>query len=202
MVKKLLPEKTSVILEAAQKRFARYGLLKTSMNDIALAIGMSKASLYYYFPDKEALFSEVVRREQAQFINEIEKVIREKESAEDILTCYVQKRLTFFENLLNLSKLSSENLRSVKPIFSSLSEKLREEEIRLIKSILKKGIENQKFERVNVTDYSELFIAVIQGLRANVVNKKDLEQLGEMDYQGLRKQCKAVTRIFVRGLKK
>lgn len=48
--------KVVIILEAARKRFAHFGISKTTMNEIAADIGMSKASLYYYFPDKEKLF--------------------------------------------------------------------------------------------------------------------------------------------------
>jgi AcrR family transcriptional regulator len=43
--------KVTSIIEAARKRFSHYGLTKTTMNEIAADIGMSKASLYYYFPD-------------------------------------------------------------------------------------------------------------------------------------------------------
>ncbi|HEY4784669.1 MAG TPA: helix-turn-helix domain-containing protein, partial [Bacteroidales bacterium] len=49
-------EKLEVILKAAQKRFGLYGLEKTTMKEIASDMGMSKAALYYYFPDKEGLF--------------------------------------------------------------------------------------------------------------------------------------------------
>ena len=55
----MAPEKLSKVLDAAQKRFARFGLSKTTMNDIADDLGVSKASLYYYFPDKESIFKKV-----------------------------------------------------------------------------------------------------------------------------------------------
>ena len=48
--------KVSVIKKAARKRFRHYGLTKTTMNDIAADIGMSKASLYYYFLIKKICF--------------------------------------------------------------------------------------------------------------------------------------------------
>ena len=59
--------KIGSILSAAQKRFGLYGLEKTSMKEIAADLGMSKASLYYYFPDKEGLFKAVVEMEQEEF---------------------------------------------------------------------------------------------------------------------------------------
>ena len=57
-------DKISNILSAAQKRFGLYGLEKTTMKEIASDLGVSKASLYYYFPDKESLLKAVVELNQ------------------------------------------------------------------------------------------------------------------------------------------
>lgn len=48
------------ILDAAGETFIRYGFRKTSMDDVARAAGISRQSLYAYFPTKEALFRDVV----------------------------------------------------------------------------------------------------------------------------------------------
>ena len=49
-------KKRIIIIEAALKRFAHYGLSKTTMSEIAKDISLSKALLYYYFPDKISLY--------------------------------------------------------------------------------------------------------------------------------------------------
>lgn len=59
--------KLDIILNAAQKRFGHYGLCKTTMNEIAADVGMGKASLYYYFPDKEAVFQAVIKKNRKSF---------------------------------------------------------------------------------------------------------------------------------------
>ena len=48
------------ILDAAGETFIRYGFRKTSMDDVARGAGLSRQSLYAYFPTKEALFRAVV----------------------------------------------------------------------------------------------------------------------------------------------
>ncbi len=63
--------KEQLILEAAQKRFGMYGIEKTSMREIADDLKLSKASLYYYFPDKESLYRAVIEKEQGEFIERI-----------------------------------------------------------------------------------------------------------------------------------
>lgn len=50
----------AAILEAATDVFVRYGLKKTSMDDLARAAGLSRQGLYLHFATKEALFQAVV----------------------------------------------------------------------------------------------------------------------------------------------
>lgn len=48
--------KREPILAAAQIQFSRYGFRRTSMEDIAKETGVSRASLYSYFENKEEIF--------------------------------------------------------------------------------------------------------------------------------------------------
>ncbi len=50
------------ILEVAERLFTERGYRATSIRDIAQACGVTNAALYYHFPNKEALFAEVMRR--------------------------------------------------------------------------------------------------------------------------------------------
>src|SRR5881628_798481 len=43
------------ILEAAQEHFSRYGYEKTTVSDLAKAIGFSKAYIYKFFESKQAI---------------------------------------------------------------------------------------------------------------------------------------------------
>lgn len=51
------------VLEGARSIFMRDGFEGASVDEIARAAGVSKATLYSYFPDKRLLFSEVARLE-------------------------------------------------------------------------------------------------------------------------------------------
>ncbi|MBL9049210.1 MAG: TetR/AcrR family transcriptional regulator [Tabrizicola sp.] len=51
------------VLDGAHKIFMRDGFERASVDDIAREAGVSKATIYAYFPDKQLLFLEVARRE-------------------------------------------------------------------------------------------------------------------------------------------
>jgi AcrR family transcriptional regulator len=50
----------AAILDAATTVFLRYGFKKTSMDDLARAVGISRQALYLHFQNKEALFRATV----------------------------------------------------------------------------------------------------------------------------------------------
>lgn len=54
-------EKTEALCEAAAKVFTRYGVKRTTMNDIAQAAGVARQTLYNIFPNKEAVLLGTIR---------------------------------------------------------------------------------------------------------------------------------------------
>ena len=56
-------EQKEAIISAATGLFSRFGLEKTTMEDIAKAARKGKSTLYYYFKSKEAVFAEVIKKE-------------------------------------------------------------------------------------------------------------------------------------------
>lgn len=201
MVKENHSDKTELILEVAQKRFALYGFLKTSMNEIAQDAGLSKASLYYYFKDKEAIFKEVIRKEQNDFIKHIEESIGVESNTSKLLVVYVKKRLEYFELFLNLSKLNAESIKAVKPIFTELSSKFSEKEVSLVTSIINRGIQNGEFEKGNARELAKLFVKLIQSLRSNVILRSGIENINTESFRQLMNECTNMAKIFGKGIK-
>ena len=54
------------VLDGARKLFFTHGYDVTSIDEVAREAGVSKATLYVYFPSKESLFAEVAREERAR----------------------------------------------------------------------------------------------------------------------------------------
>lgn len=60
------PSRSEAITDAAVPVFLRYGLRKTSMDDLAAAAGLSRQGLYLHFKNKQELFHAALRRITAQ----------------------------------------------------------------------------------------------------------------------------------------
>lgn len=78
-----------MILEAALKRFKRFGLAKTTMDEIAKDLEISKGSLYYYFPDKDRIYIAVVERIVAQCFADVSGFLKEAASMQAVTERYL-----------------------------------------------------------------------------------------------------------------
>ena len=68
-----LPEaRPRQILDAALAEFAERGLAAARLEDIAKRAGVSKGTIYLYFPNKEELFREVIRNSVITYIERAE----------------------------------------------------------------------------------------------------------------------------------
>jgi len=59
------------ILKAAQKRFIRHGLNKTTLEEIARDLRIGKATIYHYFDSKDQLFRDTVELEISEYLDQI-----------------------------------------------------------------------------------------------------------------------------------
>ncbi len=55
--------KLEQLIDGARRVFLAQGFAGASVDDIAREAGISKATMYRYFPDKAAIFSEIIRRD-------------------------------------------------------------------------------------------------------------------------------------------
>ncbi len=81
------------VLDGAREIFMRDGFEGASVDDIARAAGVSKATLYSYFSDKRLLFSEVARlecnRQAEQALGHIDTTVPVREVIYEAANCVV-----------------------------------------------------------------------------------------------------------------
>lgn len=64
------------ILDAAESCLLRRGVQRASMADVAATAGMSRGSVYFHFPDREALMRAVLARTAERFVRDSEAAVR------------------------------------------------------------------------------------------------------------------------------
>ena len=192
--------KVKLIIETAQKRFGLYGVEKTSMREIADDIKLSKASIYYYFPDKESLYRAVVEKEQNEFIVKISERIISIKEPDMLLREYASSRLSYFKTLLNLTRLRLESYSDIKPAFRETLQAFKEKEKEIVIQIFNKGIRMGIFTIPDPEKTASLFLDLLRGLRVSVMNDKITLGINEKEFEKLHENTTSFTDIFIKGL--
>lgn len=151
MIKKETKEN---ILREAKTLFARKGFEGTSMADIAHEVGIEKASLYYFFKDKEQLFGDVVEsfwRELADELKNEPNLMSKNISAKDftsfmtkIIKTNLEAGYTVFRFNLGNSEGGRKAHRHVLYMRKRLNEVLKEQKVRnvsFIENLVVNGIQ-------------------------------------------------------------
>jgi TetR/AcrR family transcriptional repressor of mexJK operon len=183
MENKLSRDKEELILQAARRRFAAYNYSKVTMDEIAEDIGMAKASLYYYFPTKEAIFRSVVQHEQEEFLARAKEVLAHHGSACNKMNEYVQLRLKLTERLTNLSQIHQQGWHDVKPILNELFKTFVQHEIHYVTQILQEGRKSGEFHCEEPKKIVSMILHVLQGLHLRFFRGYDQKAINESDHE-------------------
>ncbi|MCX6511937.1 MAG: TetR/AcrR family transcriptional regulator [Actinobacteria bacterium] len=74
------------ITDAGYRCIARWGVSRSTMSDLAREAGMSRATLYRYFPGgREALINQVIKDAVARFFEKLYDEVGESSSLEEVL---------------------------------------------------------------------------------------------------------------------
>jgi AcrR family transcriptional regulator len=195
-------EKLNQITEAAQRRFGIYGLGKTSMREIASDLGISKASLYYYFPDKEHLYVHVVEKEHDEFIKNLRQNMKQSEFPDQMIGNFVKTRLKLFRTFLNLTRFKMSNLMEFKTLMNESWIRSKAKETTIMSDVLKQGMESGLFRKDDPDELAALFIDILRGLRSTFIKNKEYFFLDDEEYSVLLEKTNLFTEVFIRGILK
>ena len=125
-------ERKQQIIKAAAKRFARHGLAKTTLDEVARDIRIGKATIYHYFTSKDDLFFSTLKWECENFIDQIKNILENDQlDLTPKLTEYFSQKEVVSEN----NKLIHESL------LNFFNEKSFEAELEIINWMLNKEAE-------------------------------------------------------------
>jgi AcrR family transcriptional regulator len=196
-------KKREAIIEGAIKRFIHYGIQKTTMNEIADDLSVSKPSLYYYFPDKSSLIEGVIEKIFSDYFEAIDEHLRSEISIETRLDLLIEVRFKFFQKyyMLHLSGASPDaslNSDELRARFMGMKQKNTE----IHANILRQAIANGEIAECDVEKVSELYLESLAGITSLCImhgNKELFPSKRDMKLM-LDKQLN-LSRIFIKGLK-
>jgi len=156
--------KKIVIIKAAQELFARFGFIKTTVDEIARAARMGKATLYHYFRSKEDVFKEVIEKESRILNEKVKEAIDKEETSQKKLRAFVLTRMMYLKELANIYSALKDEFLNHYAFIEKAREKDFYQEIKSIKIILNEGIEKNIFVIQDAELTSFAIISALKGL--------------------------------------
>lgn len=194
-------QKREAIIEAALKRFAHFGVAKTTMNEIAGDLALSKASLYYYFPDKINLYAAVLKSISEDNARREAGVLEKESDPHKAVAMYLEKRTDFiikYHHILEFLKTYSP--MNMPPELESLFTQFRQDELTRVTAILEKGKAQGLFHIEDARKTAELFYDFLEGFRLASLSRSGLLFPDKKQFLNILKKEKEFARIFFNGL--
>jgi len=189
------------IIEAAIKRFAHFGVGKTTMTEIGNDLSLSKASLYYYFPDKLSLYAAVLRTITQQTEKKDDEWLQKESDPKKAILLFLDMRTDFIIKYHNiLEYLRNYTPATIPPPLDSIFVHLRHRELRRITDIIEKGRTSGQFSIENSEKVAELFFDFLDGFRHTVFSRNGTVFPDKKQFQSILKKEKEFAAIFFNGL--
>jgi TetR/AcrR family transcriptional regulator, biofilm operon repressor len=160
--KELTKEK---IQQAAYKCVARFGFEKTTLEDIAKEVNLNKASLYYYYKNKEEIFLDVTTAETAKFVENLKTSTLAQVGIEKQVFHYLYERSVYYLNLIQGIHISEETLRQVEPLFYDLMKEVDAQEIAFLKELIDKSIKEKSLQKVDSQRFAQNILTLSDGIK-------------------------------------
>ncbi|MFW9994202.1 MAG: TetR/AcrR family transcriptional regulator [Candidatus Odinarchaeota archaeon] len=198
-------EKKKQILAAAKECFVRFGYKKTTLDDIGRKIGLNKASIYYYFKNKEEIFTTIVLSEFEQFTSKLRQDISEDMSCDQKVLIYFRDRHGFWSHNSMIQALigyiDPEKAQLFREAGIELYMKIEREEKSFIASILQNCIKIGQIKECNVEQISDFLFALVDGIKEKHMRFSDTVLLTPSGNEVMIKEAETALSIFLNGLK-
>ncbi|MBN2412453.1 TetR/AcrR family transcriptional regulator [candidate division KSB1 bacterium] len=193
-------DKKQMILKAAADCFSRYGYEKTTLDEIGRQVGLTKTSIYYYYANKESIFTEVIYLEMDEFLNNLHKRIDKVPNCRDKILIYLREKILYMQQLFYLHNLSIETIAHVQPFFVDLFKSVLKKEVNFLNEILiycQKDCMNREYDTKRVA-YN--ILNILDALRLGALLEQNFRFPPHIDYKKIEEEVIFTVSLILDGL--
>lgn len=188
------------ILDAARRCFARHGFAKTTLDDIAQAVGMKAGSLYHYYDGKEAIFRDVITCEGREMLGWLKDEVAKKKSATKKVLRHTKARLERFRKVTNLLDVSIQVVVEVAPLVDRLYREFLNQEISFLSDIIGKGVKAGDFKQCNCRRIAIAILTISESVKYRAFQTANTIAASEVDYTAVDAEVSYITKLIMAGI--
>lgn len=144
--------RSSEILEAARKVFARKGFEEATMDEIAAAAGLAKGTLYLYFKSKRDVYLKTLQHGRAELLEQVKKNMRSAQSLRERIRSLVATRVKYSEENRDFFKIYLTEFSNVihPAAINAEFRDLHFKHAQVLEQALREGMEREEIRQVRV----------------------------------------------------
>jgi AcrR family transcriptional regulator len=149
------------IIDAALEVFGEQGLANARLQDIAQRAGVSKGTIYLYFPNKEELFREVIRHTAVAAIESGEKTLVQGTPTQQLVSA-MRGYWKFVRSpvFVTLHRLVLGELHQFPDLAQFYADEVVSRGLRLLSGIIRRGIDNGEFRQIEPMTAARMLVAL------------------------------------------
>ncbi len=152
------------LIDIARQLFAKNGVANTTMNDIAVASGKGRRTLYTYFNSKEEVYSAVIESELERLSDKLDEVAAMKMRPLDKVIELIYTHLSMIrETVVRNGNLRAEFFRNIWMV-EKVRKKFDDYEIDLFRKVYLEGKADGEFDIDDVNLVADITHYCIKGL--------------------------------------
>lgn len=190
------------ILDAARRCFARHGYAKTTLDDIAQAVGIKAGSLYHYYDGKEAIFRDVITSEGREMLDWLQSEVAKEKTASKKVLRYTKARLEHFRKVTNLLDVSIQVIVEVAPLVDKLYQEYLSQEVAFLANIIGKGIKAGDFKQCDGRRIASAILAISESVKYRAFQTANAVAASEVDYTAVDTEVSYTTKLILAGITK
>lgn len=142
-------DKRSLIMEAAVTVFSQHGFHQTKVEDVAVAAGIGKGTIYEYFSSKRELFEEMFKNCLRLYGDKVQQELANEPTVRGKLARLLQLHLEFTQMHRDLAKVTFGDHSWISPAMQEWMLAARREKISYLRGIIEEGIKQGEFRQIN-----------------------------------------------------
>ncbi|MBS5526619.1 MAG: TetR/AcrR family transcriptional regulator [Prevotella sp.] len=152
------------LVDVARQLFAKKGLENTTMNDIALASGKGRRTLYTYFKSKEDIYFAVIESELERLSDKMDEVAMRKIRPQEKIIELIYTHLSMIkETVMRNGNLRAAFFRNIWMV-EKVRKNFDEDEIELFRKVYSEGVAEGEFDIDSVELVADITHYCIKGL--------------------------------------
>ena len=157
------------LVDVARQLFAKNGLENTTMNDIAVASGKGRRTLYTYFKSKEDVYYAVIESELERLSDRMDEVAAKRIKPQDKIIELIYTHLTTIkETVMRNGNLRAAFFRNIWMV-EKVRKNFDEDEIELFRKVYAEGKAEGEFDIDNVELVADITHYCIKGLEVQFI---------------------------------